>query len=68
MAKSLVLYYSATGTTKAVAEKVAQQLGADMAEIHPITPYSSGLRPRVIPLTTVPRVTLPGRSSKTAMI
>lgn len=41
MAKNLVLYYSATGTTKAVAEKVAQQLGADMAEIHPITPYSS---------------------------
>ena len=38
MAKSLVLYYSATGTTKAVAQKVANQLDADLAEIHPVTP------------------------------
>lgn len=40
MAKTLVLYYSATGTTKAIAEKIAQQLDADLAEIHPAQPYT----------------------------
>lgn len=40
MAKTLVLYYSATGTTKKRAEDVAQKLNADIAEIHPAKPYS----------------------------
>lgn len=38
MAKTLVLYYSATNTTKKMAEAVAQQLHADIAEIHPEQP------------------------------
>ena len=40
MANTLVLYFSATGTTKKVAEKVAEKLNADIAEIHPVTPYT----------------------------
>lgn len=41
MAKALVLYYSATNTTKNVAEKIAQQLDADVAEIHAAQPYTT---------------------------
>lgn len=41
MAKTIVLYYSATGTTKKAAEKVAKQLGADIAAIHPVKPYTA---------------------------
>lgn len=41
MAKTLVLYYSATNTTKRVAEQIAQKLNADLREIHPAQPYSS---------------------------
>lgn len=37
----LVAYYSATGTTKAVAEKIASYLGADLFEIIPEEEYSS---------------------------
>ncbi|MEY8293483.1 flavodoxin [Limosilactobacillus caviae] len=40
MAKTLVLYYSATNTTKKIAEKVAQKLDADIAEIHAAQPYT----------------------------
>lgn len=40
--KVLVAYYSATGTTKAVAEKIADLLGADLFAIEPSDPYSSG--------------------------
>ena len=35
----LVLYYSQTSNTKAVAEEIAQQLGADIEEIVPVNPY-----------------------------
>lgn len=41
MAKTLVLYYSATGTTKRIAEIVAQKTNADLAVIHPVQPYTS---------------------------
>ena len=37
--KVLVLYYSQTSNTKAVAEEIATRLGADMEEIVPETPY-----------------------------
>lgn len=39
--KVLVAYYSDTGTTKAVAEKIASYLNADLLEIESETPYSS---------------------------
>lgn len=41
MAKELVAYFSATGTTKRVAERLAKAVGADLYEIKPATPYSS---------------------------
>ena len=41
MAKTLVLYYSATNTAKRIAEKIAQQLDADIAEIHAAQPYTT---------------------------
>ena len=37
----LVVYFSATGTTGAVAEKIASVTGADLYEITPAQPYSS---------------------------
>ena len=39
--KSLVAYFSATGTTKALAEKLAKVTGADIFEIAPKIPYTS---------------------------
>lgn len=39
--KVLVAYYSDTGTTKAVAEKIASYLNADLLEIESESPYSS---------------------------
>lgn len=41
MAKTLVLYFSVTNNTKRAAEKLAQNLDADIAEIHPAQPYTS---------------------------
>ncbi len=38
----LVVFFSATGTTKGVAEKIAALTGADLKEIVPAKPYSSG--------------------------
>ena len=38
--KALVAYFSATGTTKGVAERLAGAIGADLHEIAPETPYS----------------------------
>ena len=39
--KKLVLYFSVYGTAKAVAEEIARQTGADIAEIVPAVPYDS---------------------------
>lgn len=39
--KVLVVYFSATGTTKGVAEKIAEAAGADIVELLPMQPYSS---------------------------
>ena len=39
--KVLVAYFSATGTTKRVAEKLATAVNADIYEIKPLTPYTS---------------------------
>lgn len=38
--KTLVVYYSATGGTKAVAETIADRLGADLFEITPVDIYT----------------------------
>ena len=38
---ALVVYFSATGTTKGVAETIASVTGADLYEITPMQPYSS---------------------------
>ena len=38
--KTLVAYFSATGTTKKAAEQLAGQLNADLYEITPALPYS----------------------------
>lgn len=37
----MVVYYSATGSTRAVAQVAADTLGADLFEITPVEPYSS---------------------------
>ena len=37
--KVLVLYYSQTGNTKAIAEELCNKLGADIEEITPVVPY-----------------------------
>ena len=39
--KVLVAYFSATGTTKAVAEQIAEATGGDLFEIAPAVPYTS---------------------------
>ena len=41
MAKELVVYFSVYGTAKIVAEEIAKQTGADIAEIEPAVPYDS---------------------------
>ena len=39
--KTLVLYYSQTGTTQTVAEELQKQLGADIERIEATIPYDS---------------------------
>ena len=41
--KYLVLYYSQTNTTKAVAEEIANRLGADIEAILPVIPYDGDM-------------------------
>ena len=41
MSKKLVAYFSASGTTKKAAERLAKAAGADLFEIRPKVPYSS---------------------------
>ena len=41
MSKTLVVYFSATGTTKAAAQKLAKEFNADLYEITPEQPYSA---------------------------
>lgn len=38
--KTLVVYYSATGNTKAVGDYIATETGADVLELEPVEPYS----------------------------
>lgn len=40
MAKKLVTYFSASGKTRKVAEKLAALMGADIYEIKPMVPYT----------------------------
>lgn len=39
--KTLVVYYSATGSTEAVAGYIANAVGADLYELEPVNPYTS---------------------------
>ena len=41
MAKELVVYFSVYGTAKIVAEEIAKQTGADIAEIEPVVPMTA---------------------------
>ncbi len=40
MKKSLVVYFSVTGTTKTLAEKLSKEADADLFEIKPVAPYT----------------------------
>ena len=40
MSKKLVAYFSASGTTKKAAERLARAAGADLFEIKPVEPYT----------------------------
>ena len=40
MSRKLVAYFSATGVTAKVAEKLAEAIGADICEIEPVVPVS----------------------------
>ena len=42
--KMLVIYYSQTGNTKAVATEIATRLGADLDEIVPVVPYENDFK------------------------
>ena len=39
--KTLVAYFSAQGTTAALAKALAEKVGADLFELRPVTPYTA---------------------------
>ena len=41
MSKQLVVYISATGTTRRVAQNLAKAIDADLAEIVPVPPFTA---------------------------
>ncbi len=41
MSKALIAYFSASGITKRIAEKLSEETGADLFEIKPETPYTA---------------------------
>ena len=41
MARKLVAFFSASGTTRKAAQKLAKEEGADIFEIKPVVPYTS---------------------------
>ena len=43
MSKKLVAFFSASGTTKKVAEMIAEEAKADLFEIEPKVPYTKGI-------------------------
>ena len=69
MKKILTIYYSYSGNTKKIAEKIHDALGGDIAEIAPVVPYTGdydavveqgneevqkGFKPKIRPLTVNP--------------
>lgn len=40
MSKTLIAFFSATGTTASIAKKIAETIGADLYEIKPAVPYT----------------------------
>ena len=51
--KMLVLYYSQTGNTKAVAQEIANKLGADIEEITMVDPYARASVGKASPFTRI---------------
>ena len=43
-AKALVVYYSRSGNTRAVAEAIHAAVGGDIVELQPVTPYPEAYR------------------------
>lgn len=39
--KKIVVYFSYTGHTKMIAEKISKELNCDILELKPIVPYSN---------------------------
>lgn len=39
--KRLVIYYSYSGNTKIIAEKLKEKLNCDLLELEPLVPFSS---------------------------
>ena len=42
LADSVVVFFSATGTTERIAERIANEINAPLVEIEPVVPYTSG--------------------------